>query len=93
MSNYPTLVQNTLDGFSETASELYIHLMDKLEGWNDRENERRCLLLACHYEENCGATLDYILTNGPFPNITKEVKSDLSAFFAVRWQNNFMEQK
>lgn len=91
MSNYSILMQNTLDGLSETAGCLYLKLLDVFQG-HTKEGERKAFLAACDYEEKFGATLDYILRNMPdAPD--DETRATLSQFFSERFRNNFMGEK
>jgi dsDNA-binding SOS-regulon protein len=80
---------NTLNGLSETAGELYLKLLDVMQG-HTREGERKAFMSACRYDQKCGEVLDYILRNAP--NAPDErTRIELSRFFAERWRNNFME--
>ena len=88
-SNYSPLQRNTLDGLSETAGVLYMRLLDAFEAHKAAANERRAFLAACDYDERAGTTLDYILRYSPM-NVDDKTRSELSAFFATRWRNNFM---
>lgn len=90
MSNLPTLQQNTLHGFSETAQSLYLTLLDKFQGWNSPSGEMAAFIAADHYERKCGDVLDHILRNAPVWNLPADVMSELSKFFAERWRHNFM---
>lgn len=92
MSNYTTLQRNTLDGFSESAGCLYFKLLDVFEGHTGGDGERKAFLAADRYERDCAGTLDYILRNGPFPNLDDRTRTELSRFFAERWRHNFMEK-
>ena len=93
MSNYSTLQQNTLLGFSETAGCLYLNLLDKYQGWNTNDGERMAFLEAHRYENSVGETLDYILDGAPMWSLDPSTKKSLSGFFADRWRHNFMEQE
>jgi hypothetical protein len=88
MSNYSPLIQNTLDGLSETAGALYLSLLDVMQG-HTKEGERKAFWTACQYDDGVGGVIDYILNN--MPNAPDEAtRASLSRFFAKRWQNNFM---
>jgi hypothetical protein len=90
-TNYSILQQNTLAGLSETAGLLYLKLLDVFEAHRSRENECRCLLAACRYDDQAGNVLDFIMRNSPAHNLDAGTLSKLSAFFADRWRHNFME--
>jgi len=93
MSNYSTLTENTLMGLSEMAGILYLKLLDAYQGHSSAANERKAFYAACHFDNNAGDVLDYILRNNPVHNLPEKIISELSEFFAARWRNNFMEDK
>lgn len=84
MSNYSVLQHNTMHGFSETASVLYLDLVDKLQC------EKKAFFAACKYEEKLGILLEKLFTS--YFELDKEVLIQLSTFFAKRYMHNFMER-
>lgn len=89
IGNLPNLVRNTCDGLTEGGQKLYLDMLDRHQGWSDREGERRAFTAADRYDRNFGTVLSHILRRGPVfeqgPHIEK-----LERFFADRWKNNFM---
>lgn len=85
-TNYSILETNTLDGLSEGGGVVYMRLIDKYQG-----NERKAFALACVFDDSCGSVLEYILVNGPI-DCTPKVRSELLAFHAQRWLNNFLDK-
>ena len=93
MSNYSILMQNTLDGLSETAGALYCKLLDAFEAHKSPNNERRAFLAADRYDRQCGEVLDYIIRNNPANHVGDETLTALAHFFAERWRHNFMGEQ
>lgn len=86
MGNYSTLQRNTLDGLSEMAGMLYLKLTDVYR------NEHKAFIAACRFEDNCAATIDYILRSSPVHNLDEKTMSEISHFFSERWRNNFLNE-
>lgn len=97
MSNLPILVRNTCDGLTEGGQKLYLDLMDRYQGWNNKQGEVRAFLEADRYDRNVGQTLTHILDHGPLLGdiqvINHNWKQDMQRFMADRWKNNFMKEK
>lgn len=96
MSNLPFLVRNTLDGFSDGAQKLYLDLLDRYQGWNDRKGELRAFHEAHVYEERVGGLIAHILRHGPLLDISRlpdpsvvdpDYKGQVERFFADRYKN------
>lgn len=83
MSNYSTLQENTLFGFSEAAGALYLALLDRYQ-----QDERRAFFDACEFEDRVSRKLDRILRH---MNPDQKTFTTLSKFFAERWRHNFMD--
>lgn len=87
--NLPNLVANTLDGFEEGAQHLYLALLDRYQGWSDREGELRAFRGACHYSDGAGGIFEHILDRGPGVPPDGPWKGELKKFMADRWLHNF----
>jgi hypothetical protein len=94
MSNLPVLTQNTLAGLSEGAGLLYLDLLDKYQGWNSVNGERKAFFKADRYERLCGGVADHIIDAYPgFNHVPSDVKTSVKSFIKDRWKNNFIAPK
>lgn len=92
--NLPIIVRNTMDGLGEGAQHLYLAMLDRYQGWNDRRGELAAFLIADDYQNRLGDVIDHILDNGrfQFPAVVenRDWKADLRRFFSERYRHNFL---
>jgi hypothetical protein len=94
VSNLPVIAQNTLAGLSEGAGLLYLDLLDKYQGWNSVQGERKAFFEADRYERLCGDVTDHIIDAYPgFSHVPSDVKTSVKSFLKDRWENNFMDKE